>query len=507
MVIFLLIIRLFLAVVLLTAGVAKLVDHDGSCKAMLGFGVPESFASVLSWILVLAELSLAIALVPSISFQFAAIGALALFSLFSIGVGVSVAKGKKTTCHCFGQLHSAPIGWKTIARNVVLTILAAILAWQRETAVSSNFDSWMNSLTNPERWIFAVSIAATVLLTTGLFLLLKVLNQQKELTAQIEEIHDRLDEQQLPQSTKHREIAFPSSGLPIGAPAPAFTLSDIHGEQHSLTSILKDGKSALLLFSSPSCGPCETLLPDVAKWQREYADRLQIVLISAGTEKENRAKYSDEDIDLVLLQQDSGVEKSYEAHWTPVALTVRPNGTIDSKLAMGSDAIKSLVAETVKSKGLPLLIGNNGNGHDHNHASAMIFGQPAPRFSLKNLDGDIVSLSDFEGKKFLVVFWNPECSFCLEMTGDLKIFEATSSNESPQLLFISRGTPEANRNLGLSSTILLDQATVVLKQYGASGTPSGILIDEDGKAASLLEVGAPNVLALLGIKTKAKSAI
>src|SRR6185369_4754357 len=98
---FLLIIRLFLAVVLLTAGVAKLVDHDGSRKGMLGFGVPESFAGILSWVLVVAELSLAIALLPSISFQYAAIGAFALFSLFSLGIGVSVAKGKKTNCHCF----------------------------------------------------------------------------------------------------------------------------------------------------------------------------------------------------------------------------------------------------------------------------------------------------------------------------------------------------------------------------------------------------------------------
>src|SRR5258708_6206799 len=107
MIIFLLTIRLFLAIVLLIAGVAKLVDHDGSRKAMLGFGFPEILAGPMSWILVTAELSLAVAIVPSVSFQFAAIGALALFSLFSIGIGVSVAKGKHTNCHCFGQLHSA----------------------------------------------------------------------------------------------------------------------------------------------------------------------------------------------------------------------------------------------------------------------------------------------------------------------------------------------------------------------------------------------------------------
>jgi hypothetical protein len=90
------------------------------------------------------------------------------------------------------------------------------------------------------------------------------------------------------------------------------------------------------------------------------------------------------------------------------------------------------------------------------------------------------------------------------MAADLKSFEASQSNGNPRLLFISRGTPEANKTFGLTSTILLDQATVVLKQYGASGTPSAILIDEHGKTASLLEAGAPNVLALLGIKKDAE---
>ena len=504
---FLLTIRFLLAAVLLTAGVAKLVDHDGSRKAMRGFGVPEVLAGPLSWILVLAELSLAVALVPWISFRFGAIGAFALFLLFSIAIGVSVAKGKKTNCHCFGQLHSAPIGWKTIARNVGLTILAAILVLQRETAISSDFDLWMSSLTNPQRIIFAVSSAGAILLVVVLFLLLKILNQQKELLAQIEEAHDRLDGTLLPQSTKHRDIAFPTSGLPIGAPAPAFALSDLNGQQYSLNDLLSAGKPVLLLFVSPNCGPCETLLPEVTKWQTEYADRLQIVLMSGGSEKENRAKYSDKNINTLLLRQDSEVDKAYEAQWTPTAVLVGANGTIASKLAAGSDSIKSLVAESVKSQGAQPWIGNSNNGHDHHHSGgALQFGQAAPRFSLKDLDGNSVSLSDLTGDKILIIFWSPECSFCLEMTRDLKSFEATRSAGAPRLLFISRGTAEANRALGLTSTILLDQATVVLKQYGASGTPSGILIDEQGKTASLLEAGGPNVLALLGVKTETKSA-
>src|SRR5204862_6543531 len=96
MTIFLLTIRLFLAIVLLTAGVAKLVDHDGSRKAIIGLGIPEPFAGVLSWTLVFLEITLAIALVPTISFQFGAAGATLLFAAFSIGISINVLRGKKT---------------------------------------------------------------------------------------------------------------------------------------------------------------------------------------------------------------------------------------------------------------------------------------------------------------------------------------------------------------------------------------------------------------------------
>jgi hypothetical protein len=36
---------------------------------------------------------------------------LALLVLFIVAIAVTLARGRKPDCHCFGQLHSKPIGW------------------------------------------------------------------------------------------------------------------------------------------------------------------------------------------------------------------------------------------------------------------------------------------------------------------------------------------------------------------------------------------------------------
>jgi hypothetical protein len=69
---------------------------------------------------------------------------------------------------------------------------------------------------------------------------------------------------------------------------------------------------------------------------------------------------------------------------------------------------------------------------------------------------------------------------------------------APKLLFVSAGTEEANKQMGLSSTVVLDQQFAVGRAFGASGTPSAVLVDSEGRVASEVAVGAPAVLELAG---------
>jgi hypothetical protein len=84
------------------------------------------------------------------------------------------------------------------------------------------------------------------------------------------------------------------------------------------------------------------------------------------------------------------------------------------------------------------------------------------------------------------------------MLDDLRALEADPPEEAPKMLVVSAGTAEDNRAMGLRSTVVLDQNFSVGSAFGASGTPSGVLIDLKGKVASEVAVGAPAVLALAG---------
>ena len=48
------------------------------------------------------------------------------------------------------------------------------------------------------------------------------------------------------------------------------------------------------------------------------------------------------------------------------------------------------------------------------------------------------------------------------------------------------------------STVVLDQSFQIGRRFGASGTPSAVLIDREGQIASSVAVGAPAVFELAG---------
>ena len=130
--------------------------------------------------------------------------------------------------------------------------------------------------------------------------------------------------------------------------------------------------------------------------------------------------------------------------------------------------------------------------------AAQRVGEPAPEVKLADLEGKIVELEDFRGEETLLVFWNPGCGFCQQMLPEIKQWEEDRPEAAPELLFVSAGAEEANRDMKLSSPVLLDQNFATGRAFGASGTPSAVLVDAEGRIASEVAVGAPAVLSLAG---------
>src|SRR5579863_9925501 len=123
-------VRLLLACVFLVAAAAKLADRAGFGKALNDFGIPTRFARPLRFLTPLAEAATAVLLIPGGSARWGAVGALGLLVVFSIAIGVNLARGRKPDCHCFGQLRSAPAGWTAIARNGLFAAGAGFLLWK-----------------------------------------------------------------------------------------------------------------------------------------------------------------------------------------------------------------------------------------------------------------------------------------------------------------------------------------------------------------------------------------
>jgi len=482
----LLIARIILAAVFAVAGIAKLFDRAGSEKAIVDFGVPESIAKPLSVLLPLAEITTAILLLPLVTAWFGAISALALLLIFVGGIAYNFARGNTPDCHCFGQIHSEPVGWSTLIRNSLLAAIAGFVVFAgRETAGASAF-AWLDDLNTAEKMNLIFGVLTIGLLAFVAFKLKNIQAQQIVLQRHIELL--QLGEGSA--AVEHEHAAPPAEGLPVGAMLPAFSLPDANGKQFLSEDLVQTNKPSLLFFVSPSCKPCAGLLPEIEDWRRQFGEKINFIFFSSGAAKENVEKFGSDKI--VLLQKDNETMTLFRAKWTPTTILINADGTIGSRLATGDNAIRALVQSiqpNLSNGHVPksFLISQNGSK----------IGEQAPEFSLQNLDGKQVKLEDFRGRKTLLLFWGTACGFCQAMLPDLQKWER-QINRAAELVVVSRGEVETNRKQNLKSPILLEQATEIQNLFGANGTPTGVIIDENGKIASDVAVGADEVFALVG---------
>jgi peroxiredoxin len=273
----------------------------------------------------------------------------------------------------------------------------------------------------------------------------------------------------------------------------------------TLDDLLAYGKSVLLLFVSPNCFPCETLLPIVKVWDRDYVDQLTVALLSKGTLKDNQERVEKYGARHLLLQGEHSVADDYQAKWTPAAVFVSRYGKIASQVAYGDEAIRALVAETV-GRDVRASAGNGARPHGHGPQiaegrSSLRVGDPAPDFSIVDLQGEAVGAKDLLGRDTLLLFWDPGCPFCRAMSEDVTRWEEKPPKGAPRLVFVASGDAEkiGEASRSFKSRFLLDQEFEVGPLFGTNSTPSAVLIDRDGRIASIVGLG-PNVLALAGIK-------
>lgn len=127
-------------------------------------------------------------------------------------------------------------------------------------------------------------------------------------------------------------------------------------------------------------------------------------------------------------------------------------------------------------------------------AAGAALGEPAPDFSLKDLDGKAVKLADFKGKPVVLEWFNPECPYvkAAHTKGPLVDTARKQAGKGVVWLSINSGAPgkqgtgveknkEAVKAFALGNPVLLDEAGTVGKAYGATNTPHVFVINKEGK--------------------------
>lgn len=114
---------------------------------------------------------------------------------------------------------------------------------------------------------------------------------------------------------------------------------------------------------------------------------------------------------------------------------------------------------------------------------------PAPSFTLKNINNESKSLSDYRGKVVLVNFWASWCAPCQQELPELSRLAAEYGRQKLVVIAINvdQDSKAALRFLsqkGLTRTrmeILKDPTSRVIKRYDPPAMPTSYLIDRNGR--------------------------
>jgi len=119
-----------------------------------------------------------------------------------------------------------------------------------------------------------------------------------------------------------------------------------------------------------------------------------------------------------------------------------------------------------------------------------IQGKSVGDFTLSNLDGESINLSDYQGKYVLLNAWATWCPPCRAEMPDLNNFYLEHQDKNFEILAINAGETKETaatfaNMLGLEFSILLDSDGKVLTGLGITGFPTSILIDPKGNVAMI----------------------
>jgi len=138
---------------------------------------------------------------------------------------------------------------------------------------------------------------------------------------------------------------MPTSGPKVGEVTEAMTLSDLGGNDVVIGGINPDDEATFVLFISPTCPVCKSLVPTAKSLARREGKRMRLVFASDGDKVEQHEAYArDLDLDDYHYVISEGLGMAYEVSKLPFALLIGGDGTLQSKgLVNTREHLESLV--------------------------------------------------------------------------------------------------------------------------------------------------------------------
>jgi methylamine dehydrogenase accessory protein MauD len=162
------------------------------------------------------------------------------------------------------------------------------------------------AISNVVLWVLVVALAAVVL----------------ALTRQLGVLHERI---------APAGALMLNRGLAVGEPAPLLEVTDLAGRAVTIGAPRDDGRSTLLLFVSPTCPVCKTLLPAVLSSRKDERGWLDVLLASDGDLAQQRAFVRDQRLEAVPYIVSGALGLAFQVGRLPFGALLDEHGIVRAR--------------------------------------------------------------------------------------------------------------------------------------------------------------------------------
>ncbi|GAC1454428.1 MAG: hypothetical protein PVS2B3_16370 [Steroidobacteraceae bacterium] len=162
------------------------------------------------------------------------------------------------------------------------------------------------AISNIVLWVLVVALAAVVL----------------ALTRQLGVLHERI---------APAGALMLNRGLNVGEPGPVLEVTDLAGRAVTIGAPRSDGRSTLLLFVSPTCPVCKTLLPAVLSSRKNERGWLDVLLASDGDLAQQRDFVHQQRLEAVPYIVSAALGLAYQVGRLPFGALLDEHGIVRAR--------------------------------------------------------------------------------------------------------------------------------------------------------------------------------